>query len=266
MNEDIIGKVLKKWFDSGKLTRDQIFLTTKLAPTHNKADAVEEQLKQSLAKLQLEYVDLYLIHHPCMFKVGETGAEIDGIVDYATLWKAMEDQVKAGRAKTIGVSNFAVRQIETILDTCKIKPACQQVELHLHMQQHGMVEYCKSNGICVVAYSSLGTPGAPVAVQKRNMKIEVPSLLTDEIVMKYAKKYSKTPAQILLRQIVQRGVAVIPKSTNEGRCKENFDIFNFSLNNDDIAELETLDKKSAGRIFNAAAMKGLADHPQNPYK
>uniref|UniRef100_V5GRZ6 Aldose reductase n=1 Tax=Anoplophora glabripennis TaxID=217634 RepID=V5GRZ6_ANOGL len=160
-NEVFIGRVLKKWFSSGKLKREDIFITTKLPLIGIHQDRVELFMKKSLENLQVEYVDLYLIHHPIGVKYfgdEDNRKEIDE-VDHIQIWKKMEEQVQLGRTKTIGLSNFNKRQIERIITTARIKPACLQVELHVDFQQRDLVGYCHKNGIVVVAYSPLGAPG-----------------------------------------------------------------------------------------------------------
>lgn len=244
-NEAVIGRVLQRWLTTGKVKREELFITTKLPFFRVKPELVEETLKESLASLQLDYVDLYLVHFPCYVeRTAEGMMEIKGITDQVAVWKKMEEQVKARRAKTIGVSNYSIKQIELILKNCSIKPANHQFELHLAHQQNEMVAFCKKNDISIVSYSSLGSPGSHNIEglnEKRNVQLKLPKILENPIVLKLSKKYCKTPAQILLRQIIQRGICVIPKSTNAGRLRQNLDIFDFSLTAEDIAELESED-------------------------
>ncbi|XP_060530275.1 uncharacterized protein LOC132704348 [Cylas formicarius] len=158
-NEHIIGKVLNKWFSSGKLKRDDVFITTKL-PFHGAITSVfhnvEKFLKESLAAPQMNYVDLYLVHSPIRMR-GRCGG-VDGLsMDHVGVWREMEKQVKAGRAKTIGVSNFNQRQVERLLKEAEIKPVCNQIELNVYLPQTQLMEFLQANGIVVVSFYSLGS-------------------------------------------------------------------------------------------------------------
>lgn len=263
-NEHLIGKVLKTWFDSGKLKREDVWITTKL-PGCYPPDQVEGLLKQSLDNLQLEYVDLYLIHFPLYLKfkpgVGFSDTEA-GKSDIIATYKKLEEQVQLGKAKTIGLSNFNQDQVRRILEAAKIKPATNQIELHAYLQQPELVKYCQDNGIVVVSYQTLGNPGLPTWTAKNNVRnMTVPDLLNDPTVKKIAAKHKKSSAQVLLRFINQKNIAVIPKSVTPSRIKENFDIFNFTLDSSDIKELESLDKGSAGRICWFDSWIGVHEHP-----
>jgi len=134
-NEAIVGKVLNKWLDGGKIKREDLFITTKLPPTGIHPDRVELFMKKSLTNLQLDYVDLYLVHLPIGIKYEEGNVgpkfELEPKTDHAAIWKKMEEQVDAGRAKNIGLSNYNISQIETVLKAARIKPANLQVELHV---------------------------------------------------------------------------------------------------------------------------------------
>ncbi|GJQ78282.1 hypothetical protein Trydic_g22124 [Trypoxylus dichotomus] len=261
-NEEIIGRVLKKWFDSGRLKREDLFVTTKLSPIDMRPDNVEERLRESLKKLQLDYVDLYLIHFP--ISVVSNGAEPygDPNVTYLDIWKKMEDQVDAGRAKTIGVSNFSIKKVDNILKNGRIKPANNQVEMHVYFQQRELVDFCTKNGVTVVAYAPIGTRGYNTALKKFGRPPKVlPDLLSDEIVNKVAQKHSKTPAQVLIRFLLQVGVSAIPKSVTSSRIKENFNVFDFKLDEKDMKALRALDKGTEGRIADFDGWGRVREHP-----
>lgn len=276
MNEAGIGRALKKWFDSGKIKREELFIVTKLPATGNSPDHVEEFITQSLKSLQLSYVDLYLIHHPVGLVYGEGvlprhengKVKVDMSTDHVALWKAMEAQVDAGRAKAIGVSNFNIRQIERILKSARIPPANSQVEMHLYLQQKELLEFSKKTGVTVCAYAPLGSPNFKNFVKNLGVDaddIKELSPLTEPVVKKIAEAHGKTPAQVLLRHLIQLGVAVIPKSVNPNRIKENYQVFDFELNDSEIAELNALDKGEKGRMFVGGLLKGIEDHPEYPF-
>lgn len=161
----------------------------------------------------------------------------------------MEEQYDAGRAKNIGISNFNKKQVENVLKTCRIKPANNQIELHVYLQQKELVDYCQKNGVTIVAYSPLGCRGYNIFIQKFGKEArELRDTIEDETVIRIGKKHSKTPAQILLRFLLQLGVAPIPKSVNPKRVKENFDVFDFNLDTQDMTDLRALDVGSEARV------------------
>jgi len=274
-NEDIFGRVLKKWLDSGKVKREELFITTKLPFIAMQPGRVEEFLKKSLTALQLDYVDLYLIHSPFglqyvndkeLFPMKDGKVILDTTTDLVAIWKAMELQVDAGRAKAIGVSNFNSEQIERIIKNARIRPANLQVELNVYFPQKPLREFCSKHGITVVAYAPFGSPGRKELYEKRGVIMEFPQILQDPVVVKIATKHNKTPAQVLLRFLTQQGVVVIPKSVSAERIRKNKEIFDFELDSNDMNELDGLDKGPAGRSFDfRLGFKGLAEHPENPY-
>ncbi|XP_049842377.1 1,5-anhydro-D-fructose reductase-like [Schistocerca gregaria] len=276
-NEAEIGQALKKWFDSGKLKREDLFIVTKLPAIANRAESVEKYLKKSLEALQLNYVDLYLIHQPVGFQDvgGDTfPRDKDGKVlldmntDIISLWKAMEAQVDAGRARSIGLSNFNSSQIKRIWQAARIRPANLQVELHIYFQQRELAAFCKALDVTVCAFAPLGSPQMPNLFHARGgdaSKLVSLSPMSDPVVSRIAEKYKKTTAQVLLRHTVQRGIVVIPKSVNPDRIKQNFDIFDFELTQEDMDELDALDKGPKGRMFNDAIAPERTKHPEYPF-
>lgn len=211
-NEQYLGEALK----SNAIKRDDLFITTKIASNSNGNNQQKSKLmpsfEESLKKLQMDYVDLLLLHFPRP----ETRHDA---------WPIMEEIYKSGKAKSIGVSNYTVKHLKELLADCKIKPAVNQVELHVFLQQPELVEYCKTNGIIVEAYSPLA----------HAQKMDHP------ILDKIAKKYGKTNAQVMLRWCIDYGTVTLPKSTHKERIEENIDIFDFRLTKDDMAELAKLD-------------------------
>nr|CAD7258537.1 unnamed protein product [Timema shepardi] len=269
-NEEAIGKSLKRWFDSGKIKREELFIVTKLPSSGNRAEDVEKYLKQSLENLQMTYVDLYLIHQPIgSFPEPDKDGNrvLDPNTDHLSLWKAMEAQVDAGRARSIGLSNFNARQVKRVWKNARIKPANNQVELNLFFQQKELIAFCKALDVTICAYSPLGSPGMRIRNHKGDPSI-IDMPLTHPVVLKLAKKYNKTPSQILIRHSIQRGVVVIPKSNNPERLKENIQVFDFVLSPDDVYELDFLDRGEKGRSLPpfGGMSKGVLEHPENPQK
>jgi len=271
LNEAAIGKVLKRWIDSGKVKREELFIVTKLPPTANRPSDVESTIKKSLADLQLDYIDLYLIHTPfgAFFENGDFKRNEDGtiVIDpttkHAAVWKEMESLVDKGLAKSIGISNFNKTQIERLLENCRIRPANLQIEHHIYLQQPELINFCKQQGITVVAYSPLGNRSMSNLNKSMGIKRELPFLMDLTIVKEIAEKRQKSPAQVLLRWIIENGIAAIPKSTNPERLKQNLNIFDFALSTDEIEKLNQLDANL--RICDLKFLKGVEKHPEFPF-
>ncbi|XP_003694620.1 1,5-anhydro-D-fructose reductase-like [Apis florea] len=270
-NEKVIGDVLKNWFDSGKLKRSDIFIVTKLPAVGNRAEDVEKWIKTSLQNLQLEYLDLYLIHVPIGFeKVGdilhpfdENGQiKLDNSTNHVKIWTEMEKQVKCGRTKAIGLSNFNISQIKRILKNTKMKISMLQIEFHVYFQQKELVKFCKQENIPITAYSPLGSRSL---IKLLNKTEEISDMLQNDVVMEIAKNYKKSSAQILLRYILQNGIVVIPKSTNPQRIKENIELFDWELNPEDMKKLYNLDCGESSRICDLKFFKGIETHPEYPF-
>jgi len=272
-NEHVLGAALKKWINAGKIRREELFITTKLPMIGNSKEQVDHFFQLSLKALQMDYVDLYLIHCPIGMKYvsddlllprdSEGNCALDMSTDLVAVWKEMEKIVDSGLAKSIGVSNFNAEQLERIIKNARIRPANNQVELNAYFQQKDLVEQCKKNGVTIVAYAPLGSPGRTIYYRKmRGLEFSCPPILEDPLVLNISKKHNKTTSQILLRHLIQLGVAPIPKSTNTDRLAKNIDVFGFELDESDMKQLETLDKGKTGRTFTMAAFPGLDKHPE----
>ncbi|XP_052583798.1 estradiol 17 beta-dehydrogenase 5 isoform X3 [Peromyscus californicus insignis] len=237
-NEEEVGLAIRSKIAEGIVKRDDIFYTTKLWCTFHRPELVQFCLEQSLKKLQLPYVDLYLIHFPMSLK-------------------AMEKCKDAGLTKSIGVSNFNRRQLEKILNKpgLKYKPVCNQVECHPYLNQAKLLDFCKSKDIVLVAYSALGSHREKQWVDQKS-----PILLDDPVLGSMAKKYKRTPALIALRYQLQRGVVVLAKSFTEKRIKENIQVFEFQLTSEDMKVLDGLNKNI--RYVSGCIFK---DHPEFPF-
>uniref|UniRef100_A0AAA9SK09 NADP-dependent oxidoreductase domain-containing protein n=1 Tax=Bos taurus TaxID=9913 RepID=A0AAA9SK09_BOVIN len=223
--EEQVGQAIRSKIADGTVKREDIFYTSKLWCTFLRPDLVQPALEKSLKDLQLDYVDLYLIHFPVSMKPGEellpkdeNGKIILDSVDLCRTWEALEKCKDAGLTKSIGVSNFNHKQLEKILNKpgLKYKPVCNQVECHPYLNQSKLLDFCKSRDIVLVAYSALGSQRIKGWVNQNH-----PVLLEDPVLCAIAKKNKQTPALVALRYQIQRGVVVLIKSFNKKRIKEN---------------------------------------------
>lgn len=260
-NEAEIGQAIKETLDSGKLRRDEIFITSKCWNSYHSEAKVMECCKKSLKNLNLDYVDLYLIHWPMGFQEGGEDYPLDGDgiaifsnIDYLETWKGMEAVHEAGLAKSIGLSNFNSQQVSRVLDNCNIKPVINQIEIHPYLNQSKLIESCKSKEIALTAHSPLGSPDRPSA------KPDDPSLLDDPKIKKIANEHDKSPAQIILRFGIQRGLILIPKSVTPSRIAENIQIFDFELTDEQMKSIQSLN-----RDWRSCCMLKAKTHPLYPF-
>ena len=208
-NEADVGEAVR---ESGIL-REDLFVTTKLWNSDQGYDSTLRAYEASLKRLGLDYVDLYLVHFP----VPDVRKES---------WRAMETLFKKGRCRAIGVSNFTIRHLEELTEESDVIPSVNQVEFHPFLYQKELLDYCQGKRIQVEAYSPLA----------RGERFKQPRILS------LAKKYSKTPAQLMIRWGIQHGVVVIPKSTREERIRENSQVFDFDISDDDMMSLDSLNE------------------------
>lgn len=211
-NEDIIGKWLAK-----KQIRESMFITTKL--WNDCHDCVEKACAESMKRLNLTYIDLYLVHFPVNSK---------GEFNVVKLWKDMEKLVESGKVRSIGCSNFGIINLKKILSFCKIKPAALQIELHPYLQQEELRKFCKEQKIQVISYCSLGS------------NVENHSIKNDLLIKKIAEKHNTTVCTILLSFCTNLECCVIPKSSNFNHIKTN--MITVKLDKDDMEEIKTLEK------------------------
>jgi len=240
-NEEEIGKALKQAFDEGIVTREELFITGKLWNSDHDVDIVPQAAAHSLNNLQLDYFDLYLIHFPVCWKhtglaTPGWGASELGDTPLIDTWRAMEDLVEKGVCKNIGVSNYPMMLMHDLVTQAKIQPVCNQIEVHAYYQRESLVNYCLSRNICVTAHTPLG--GGVL----NSETWDTPIPLKDPIILEIAKKHGKSPAQVLLRSLLQRGIVILPKSVKPHRMAENKDILDFSLTETEMKKIATLDK------------------------
>lgn len=210
-NEKSVGAGINKAIDDGLVSREELFITTKVWNDNLSAEETIKAFETSMEKLNLDYLDLYLIHWPGNDQAIEP-------------WKGLESLYNDKKVKAIGVSNFNVNHLEQLLKTGSVKPMVNQIELHPRLLQNEVREYCRENDIQVESWSPL-------------MNGE---LLNNELINEIAKKYNKTAAHIILRWNVQQVIVTIPKSMTPERIKSNLEIFDFELSSEEISQIDSL--------------------------
>ena len=247
-NEKEVGVAMQEVFKEGKIKREEVFIATKLWNNNHRPHRAKAACEASLKKLQLDYVDLYLIHTPFAFQPGDEQdpRDVNGDVIYdkgVTLletWRALESLVDEGKCKAIGLSDVGLDQTKEIFEAGRIKPAVVHVESHPYLPQWELLDYCRANGIVLQAFAALGHSSEP-------------KLLDDPVITGIAKRVNKTPAQVLLAWAIQRGTALLTTSKTPNRIQENFDVS--TLPQDAIREIN---EGITSRIrFNAVVETGV---------
>ncbi len=241
-NEKEIGEALAKAIKAGWVKREDLWITSKLWNDCHEEEHVLPALKQTLEDLQLDYLDLYLIHWPVAVKKGVDFASKKE--DFLTpeeaplsrTWLAMEKAVDLGLTRHIGVSNFNISKLKEIFETARIRPEMNQVELHPFLQQNQLLHFCKEHHVNITAYAPLGS-----AYRVADKEVDFPILLENEIIRDIAAKHQTTPAQVAISWGIARGTAVIPKSVKKSRILENFEAAQLELNADDIQRINSLE-------------------------
>ena len=239
-NEKEVGEGLAEGMKELGLQRSDIWVTSKLWNTSHRPDLVKPALQQTLHDLGLDYLDLYLMHWP-VDQIPDEGPKVGGdpSATETPLWEtydAMNELVTEGLTKTIGVSNFNVNELEELIKDTDLVPAVNQIEMHPYLVQPRLMEYCRSKGITITAYSPLARSEPPKG-------LDCPALLEHPVVKKIAEKRGRTTGQVAIRWAIQNDAVVIPKSQNPDRIKSNFDVFNFILDEQDMADLTALNKR-----------------------
>ncbi|MEJ4087302.1 aldo/keto reductase [Galbibacter orientalis] len=243
-NEAEVGEALKTAFAQGLVEREDLWITSKLWNNAHESDKVLPALQKTLADLQLKYLDLYLIHWPVAFKadVGFASKADEFLspeeAPIINTWKKMEEAYNKGFVKSIGVSNFSLKKLKDLLVDATHPPEVNQVELHPLLQQKELLEFCDTNSIILTGYSPLGSGDRSQDMKKE----DEPSLLENKVITEIAKKHNCSPAQVLLAWHLSCGTAVIPKSTNPKRIKENLESYDVSLTDEDLLKIKSLDK------------------------
>jgi len=210
-NEEQVAEGIRR----GGVPRGELFITTKLWNEDMRQSNQKKAFDESLKRLGLDYIDLYLIHWPVPGKFAES-------------WKALVEIYRSGKARAVGVSNFNVRHLDELKKVSDLVPAVNQIELHPYLAQPALTASCAERGIAVEAWSPLGA-------SKNN-------LLSDPVLAEIGKKYGKSPAQVILRADLQRGYIVIPKSARKPRITENSQLFDFELSAEDMSRIDGLNK------------------------
>lgn len=258
-NEAEVGQGIQSVLREGDCKREDLWVTSKLWNTYHAPQHVRPALERSLRDLQLDYLDLYLVHFPIAqefipfeqrYPPGwfldsdrpELGMKTAKI-PLADTWRAMEELVTAGLVRNIGVCNYNVALLRDLLSQAEIRPAVLQVELHPYLTQEKLLRFCSEEGIAVTGFSPLGAVSyVPIGMAEQNE-----SVLDKPVVHSAAERHRKTPAQVVLRWGVQRGTAIVPKTSRPERLRENLAIFDFDLSTREMAAISALNRN---RRFN----------------
>uniref|UniRef100_A0A8D0GU26 NADP-dependent oxidoreductase domain-containing protein n=1 Tax=Sphenodon punctatus TaxID=8508 RepID=A0A8D0GU26_SPHPU len=246
--EEEVGRAVQEKVKDGSIKREDIFYTGKIWNTFHRPELVRSCLEQSLKNLQFDYVDLFLIHHPCSLKPGadllprgENGKLLFDRVDLCKTWEAMEACKDAGLAKSLGVSSFNRKLLEMLLNKpgLEYKPVLNQVECHPYLNQSKLLAFCRSKDILLEAFAALGSQRDTAW-----MDLNTPVLLEDPVLGAIAKKLSRSPASVAIRYQLQRNIVVLAKSFNRKHLEENFQVFDFQLSEKDMKALDDLNDKN----------------------
>lgn len=242
-NEAEIGKAFSDAFSDGDITREKLFVTSKLWNSFHAEEDVEKGIQETLEALQLDYLDLYLMHWPIAHQPGVTFSDdasgFASLEEYPLIdtWKAMEKLVTKGLTKHIGVSNFNIPKLQLLIDNGSIVPEMNQVESHPLLAQRELLEFCTKNGILYTAYSPLGSRDRAAGMKGE----DEPDMFEIPRIKAIAENHGVHPAQILIKWAEERGTAVIPKSVNPERLKANLASADIPISDLEMLEINKLD-------------------------
>ncbi|UXI18069.1 hypothetical protein NH340_JMT04012 [Sarcoptes scabiei] len=263
-NEKAIGQALEDLFKSGKINREDLFITTKVWSNHHSKSLASQSVRDSLENLRLDYLDLVLVHWPMTFRSTPSGEKVpqssDGQImgpidsekeNYEQAYQGLEEAMQLNLTRSIGVSNFNRKQLKKLLEAEReFFPVVNQVECHPYLNQEKLLEFCKENNIYLVAYSPL----------RRGDR----DLLENETLKKIAANHSKSIAQVILRWHLQRNIIIIPRSSNRARMLENFSVFDFELTPEEMDEINLMNKENnEGRVIRFESAMQLPEYPFN---
>ncbi len=258
-NEAEAGEGLRRVLAAGAARREDLWVTSKLWNNYHRGEHVRPALERTLADLQLDYLDLYLIHFPVSLRfvpfetryppgwTDDPDAEVPRLrpdpVPIQETWEAMQELVRAGLVREIGVCNFGVSLLRDLQSYAEIQPSVLQVELHPYLTQEKLLRFCRESDIAVTAFSPLGAQ----SYFQLNMAEAGEAVLEQPQIREIAARHQRTPAQVVLRWGIQRGTAIVPKTSNPARLQENLNLFDFELSAEEMATISGLNRN---RRFN----------------
>lgn len=253
---------MKDAIAKGKVKREDLFISTKIWPTFYGEGRVIASTERQLAEAGLDYFDLVLLHWPVVFADDDhswTPCDEKGVIrlgsrPYTEVYKELEVVKQRSLARAIGLSNFNARQIDEVLKVATVRPVINQIECHAYLQQRRLQEFCAARQIFLTAYRPLGAAGANKSA---------PNALHDPTLLRIGQKYGKSPAQIVIRSLVERGIAIIPKSVNPVRMAQNINVFDFELTDQDMADIAKLDQALRLVLFKLHGSEHSPDYPFN---
>jgi len=257
-----LGKAVSDLITTKKMKRSDFFIASKCGNTYHSRDKVRECLEITLKNMQLDFLDLYIIGSPCGVLEGDDLAPLDDKgklipsgVDYLETWEAMESFVNEGLVRSVGVSNFSLKQLKRLIDNCKIKPAVLQIEVNAFWVDRTLISFAQKQDIHVTAFSPFGAPERPWATEK------TPNLLKDEKVLVVAREVNRTAPQVLIRYCFQMGLSVVVRGTSPTNMDQNYQSIDFMLTDEHLKTLDTLNKREGRAIY----FPELMHHPDYPF-